>query len=92
MSARETTTSHPLGLVTPEPPQVEPATAELSGVRLRPCPPIEVLAAFADDQLCEAHHLRTLEHLAYCDACYPVVSGLLDFQALETERGEDRSS
>lgn len=64
----------------------------MTAPRHRPCPPVEVLAAFTDDLLCQPRHLWTIEHVADCDHCYPVVAGLLDFQALEAERGEGAPS
>lgn len=60
----------------------------MTAPRLHPCPPVEIVSAFVDDRLCQARHLWTLEHVTDCDHCYPVVAGLMNFQALEAERGE----
>lgn len=47
------------------------------------CPNAEEMAAFADGGLGGEKRARVVEHLADCERCYAVFSGILDFQEQE---------
>jgi len=58
--------------------------AELAPIQTQPpsgtCPTAEELACYIDGALSPEEHARVAEHLASCESCFEIYSGVLEFQ------------